>query len=73
MCQNASNEVLLAWFKFQAKTQSPSGVYTQAEKQNTPSLPSALRDIGHSMSIGNLILDAKSVTVSYLIHYDGLL
>ena len=32
-----------------------------------------LRDIGHSMSIGNLILGVNSVTVSYLIHYDGLL
>ena len=32
-----------------------------------------LRDIGHSMSIGNLILGVNSVTVSYLIHYDSLL
>ena len=32
-----------------------------------------LRDIGHSMSIGNLILSVSSVTVSYLIHYDSLL
>ena len=32
-----------------------------------------LRDSGHSMSIGNPILGASSVTVSYLIHYDSLL
>ena len=32
-----------------------------------------LRDIGHIMSIGNLILGVNSVTVSYLIHYDSLL
>ena len=32
-----------------------------------------LKDIGHSMSIGNLILDANSVAVSYLIRYGSLL
>ena len=32
-----------------------------------------LNDIGHSMSIDNLILGVNSVTVSYLIHYDSLL
>ena len=32
-----------------------------------------LRDIGHSINIGNLILGVNSVTVSYLIHDDGLL
>ena len=32
-----------------------------------------LRDIGHSLSIGNLILRVSSVTVSYVIHYDSLL
>ena len=32
-----------------------------------------LKDIGHIMSIGNLILGVNSVTVSYLIHYDSLL
>ena len=31
-----------------------------------------LRKIGHSMSIGNLILGVNSATVSYLIHYDSL-
>ena len=36
-----------------------------------PSPP--LRDIGHSIRIGNLILSVSSVTVSYLIHYDSLL
>ena len=32
-----------------------------------------LKGIGHSMSIGNLILGVNSVTVSYLIRYDSLL
>ena len=32
-----------------------------------------LTDIGHSMSIANLILGINSVTVSYLIHYHNLL
>ena len=32
-----------------------------------------LRDTGHIMSNGNLILGVNSVTVSYLIHDDGLL
>ena len=32
-----------------------------------------LRDIGHIMSIGNLILGVSSVVVSYLIRYDSLL
>ena len=32
-----------------------------------------LRDIGHSMNIGNLILGVNSATVSYLIRYDSLL
>ena len=32
-----------------------------------------LRDIGHIMSIGNLLLGVNSVAVSYLIHYDSLL
>ena len=29
--------------------------------------------MGHSMSIGNLILGVNSVTISYLINYDSLL
>ena len=32
-----------------------------------------LRDTGHIMSIGNLILGVNSVAVSYLIRYDSLL
>ena len=75
VCQNVSNEVLLASFKFQAKIPSHSGVCVQGEwKKNTTFPPlHSLRDIGHSMSIGNLILDVNSVTVSYLILYDSLL
>ena len=47
----------------------------QISGENSPPLSKdeGLRDIGHSMSIGNLILDVKWVTFSYLIHYDCLL
>ena len=38
-----------------------------------PSNDKKLKDIGHSMSIGNLIFDVNSATVSYLIRYDSLL
>ena len=43
-----------------------------------PSLPQVskdegLSDTGHIMSIGNIFLDANSVTISYLIHCDNLL
>ena len=36
-------------------------------------LSEGLQDIGHSMSIGNLILGVDSVTVSYLNRHDNLL
>ena len=32
-----------------------------------------LKDIGHIMTIGNLILGVNSVTVSYLVHYNSSL
>ena len=70
---------MLAWFKFQAKIPNCSGVCVQGERQkHTPSFPTlskveGLRVIGHSMSIGNLILGVSSVTFSYLIHYNSLL
>ena len=79
LCQSVSNEVLLVWFKFLAKIPSRSVVRVQGEWQKyTPPSPSlsknkVVRDIGHIMSIGNLILNISSVTVSYLIHYDSLL
>ena len=79
MCQNVSNEVLLGWFKFKAKIPSRFRVCVQWEwqKYTPPSSPLSkderLRDIGHSRSIGNLILGVSRVTVSYLIHYDSLL
>ena len=60
MCQNVSNEVLVALFKYV----SPSPLLSKDE---------GLSDIGHSMSIGNLILGVNTVTVSYLIYYDSLL
>ena len=79
VCQNISKEVLFAWFKFQAKILSCSRVCVQGEwqKYTLPSPPlskeEGLRDIGHSMSIGSLILGVNNVTVSYLIYYDRLL
>ena len=52
-------------------------VQGQRQKYTPPSPPLSkveeLRDIRYSMSIGNLILWANSVTVSYLIHYYSLL
>ena len=79
VCQNVSNKVLSAWFKFQAKIQIRSGVCVQGEWQKYTHLSppfskdERLKDIGHSMSIGNLILGVTSVTVSCLIRYDSLL
>ena len=37
--QNVSNEVLLAWFKFQAKIPNLSGVCIQEEWKNAPFPP----------------------------------
>ena len=71
MWQNVNNEVFLAWFKFQANIPSLSGVCVQGEwqKYKPPSLPlsqdEGLKNIGHSMSIRNLIFGVNSVTVSY--------
>ena len=66
--QNVSDEVLLAWLKFQTKVAGRSGVYVQGDwEKNTPSSPSLSKDRG------NLILGVNSVTVSYLMHYDSLL
>ena len=79
MWQNVNNEVLLSWFKFQAKIPSRSGVCIQGEWQKyTPPFPppfkdEALKNIGHNMSIRNLIFGVNSVTVSYWIRYDSLL
>ena len=70
MCQSVSNEILLAWPKLQAKIRSRSGVRVQREWQKyTPFSPplgkdQGITDIGHSMSIGNLVLGANCVTVS---------
>ena len=77
---------MLVWFKFQLKIPSLFGVCVQGEceivsklrvKYTTPSPPlskdKGLRDTGHSMSIGNLVLGVNSVTVLCLIHYDSLL
>ena len=68
-----------AWFIFQAKIRSPSGVCVQGERQNyTPPSPRLSKDEGiknieHSMSIRNLIFGVNSVKVLYLICYDSLL
>ena len=77
--QNVSNEVLLAWFKFQAKILTRYGVCAQGEWQKCTcqcpplSKDEGLNDIGHGMNTRNLILSVNSVTVSYLIRYDSLL
>ena len=66
VCQNVFNEVSLIWFTFQAKILSRSWVCVQGEcqKYSPSSSPLSkygkLRDIGHSMSNGNLILDVKA-------------
>ena len=79
MCKNVPDEILLVWFKFKTKISSCSGLCVQGEWQrHTPSSPllskdEGLKDIGHSMNIGKLILGVNSVTVSYLIRYDSLL
>ena len=70
----------MAWFKFQAKIPSLSGVCIQGEWQNcTPPSPplskdQGLKDIGkdHWEGIRNLVLVVNSVTDSCLIHYDSL-
>ena len=72
VCQNVSNEVL-AWFTFQAKIPSRSGVWLPGEWQKNTRPSKGLEDIGHSMSIDNLVLGVNSVTVSCLIYYDSLL
>ena len=70
---------MLAWFKFQGKIPSRSGVCVQGEwqKYTPPSPPlskdEGLKNIRHSMSIRNLIFSVNSVTVSDLIRYDSLL
>ena len=79
VCKNVYNEVLLVWFKYQAKTSSRSGVCVLGEWQKfTPPSPlltkdERLRDIEHSMRIENLVWGVNIVTVSYLIRYDSLL
>ena len=64
---------MLAWFRFQVKIPSCSGICVQGEWQKyiSPSTPlskgEGLRDMGYS--IRNLILVVNSTTVSYLFHY----
>ena len=70
---------MLAWFKFQVKISGLFWICFQGEqhKYTPPSPPlgidEGLRDIGHSVSIGNLILGVNSLTGLYLIHCDSLL
>ena len=67
VCQEVSNEVSLAWFKFQAKITCCFGVRVPWEWQKyTPPYPllskdEGLSNIGHSISIGNVILGVDSV------------
>ena len=79
MCKNVPDEIFLVWFKCKTKISSCSGLCVQGELQkHTSSSPllskdEGLKDIGHSMNIGKLILGVNSVTVSYLIRYSSLL
>ena len=50
--------------------------FRESDKYTPPSPPfskEALKNIGYSISIRNLIFGVNSVTVSYLIRYDSLL
>ena len=67
---------MLAWFKFQAKIPSRSGVCVKREwqKYTTPSpalskdeKDERLRGIGHNISMGNLVMGFYSVTVTWFI------
>ena len=79
MCENVSNEVLLAWFKFQAKNSKlfwsmGSGRMTKYTPLSPPlSTDKGLKDIRHSMRIRNLMFGDSCVIVSYLILCDSLL
>ena len=79
MWQNVNNEVLSALFKYQAKIPNRSGIWVQGVWQKyTPPSPllskdEGLKNIGHSMSIKNLIFGANRVTTSDLIRCDSLL
>ena len=60
--------------KIQVVLEYVSGRVTKYTPPSPPlSQHKGLRDIGHSMSIRNLILGVNSVTVSYIIDYDNLL
>ena len=68
------------WYgsNFRQKFQAVLEYAFRKRDKNNPLSPSlykdkGIRDIGHSMSIGNLILDVNIATVSYLIHYESLL
>ena len=79
MWQNVNSQVLVAWMKYEALIPSRSGVWVQGEwqKYTLPSPPffkeEGLKNIGHSISIRNLIFSVNSVTVSDLICYDNVL
>ena len=61
---------------FRQKFQAVLGyAFRESDTRLSPPLfkNEGLRGIGYSASIGNLILAVKSVTISYLIHYENLL
>ena len=69
-CQHSSN--------FRQKFEAVLEYLSQRVTKIPPSSPAQSKDKGlmdnrHIMSIGNLILGANSVTVSYLFHYGSLL
>ena len=80
MCQNDSNEVFLAWFKFQKfENFKPfRSIRSGRVTKIPPPFPPLCKDkwlmgIPHSMSIENQILSVSGVTFSPLVHYDSLL
>ena len=80
MCQNDSNEVFLAWFKFQKfENFKPfRSIRSGRVTKIPPPFPPLCKDkwlmgIPHSISIENQILSVSGVTFSPLVHYDSLL
>ena len=75
MWQNVYSEVFLQSSNFRRKLQAVLEYTFRERKKILPRSPllskdKGLKDIGHIMSIRNLILCVNSVTVSYLVHYD---
>ena len=76
-CFKWSSVSIVEIFKQKLQALLEYAFWEKEKKIPPPSSPlskyEVLKDIGHIMSIGNLILGVNSVTVSYLTHYDSLL